>query len=108
MSDGERKERVSDGGHRQQRDGGPYRGAGLDAAQREEDQAEDGVQGEDIAGEEDDGVDDADHEQPGQAPQEAWREPGAASLGRVELQREAVAEQEREQQKELRLEEHRH
>ncbi len=105
---GEREEPVPDGGHHEERHRDAHGGAGPDAAQREQEEAEHGVEREDVAGEEDDGVHGADDEEAGQAAQKAGREAVAAPLGGVDLQREAVAEQEREQQEELRLEEHRH
>lgn len=73
----------------------------------EQDQAEHGVHGEDVAREQQDRVQGAEHEQARQAPQEARGEAGTAPLRGVELEREAVAEEEREQQEELGLEEHR-
>ncbi|MNT43946.1 hypothetical protein D3C72_1804430 [compost metagenome] len=51
------------------------------------------------------GVRGAQHGQPGQAAQESRRKGGLAALGRRHLQGEAIAEQKREQQVELGLEE---
>ncbi|MEV6247883.1 hypothetical protein AB0M38_17040 [Streptomyces sp. NPDC051742] len=102
------EERVRGGGDTEQRDGGAHGGAGPDAAEDQQDQSEGGVGGEDVAGEQHDGVDHPQEEQSGQTPKEPRDEPRPGAVGGGELQGEGIAEEEGEQQEELRLEERRH
>ena len=88
----------------QQCDRQDHRRAGPQAAEGQEHQAEHRVRGEDVAGEEEHGVGCSDEGQRAQAAQEGSGESGAAAQRGPALQREGVAEEEREEQVELRLE----
>ncbi|MFD3972620.1 hypothetical protein [Streptomyces cyaneofuscatus] len=98
----EQVERGHDPVHPQR--GTPHPGR-IDGTGGEEDQAEDGVRGEDVARVQQDRVQRAEHEQTEEAAQHPGCEGGTVALGRVHLEGEAVAEEEGEQQVELGLHE---
>ncbi len=91
-------ERHREGHGAEQSCGGDQRSAGVDPPHREEEQAEYRVRGQDVAVEQQDGVQHSDREQAGETAAESRAERHAAPGRRGDLQRETVAEQEREEQ----------